>query len=155
MFGMYEFENSSFCFLLFCLVLCGMQLVFFTGCVISCFTCFVWTRGLWVSLLAACSCPVLHMVSDFVLLAMCLYFCFVWACGFCHSFCVPCVPTHLVSWLLVNFPHLCQLITLLICSLYNILVFAVLCEFVFVCSPVVCWSCLAKPASSPFFPPTG
>ncbi len=29
-------------------------------------SCFVWTRGLWVSLLAACSCPVLHMASDSV-----------------------------------------------------------------------------------------
>ncbi len=52
---------SSFSFLLFCLVLCGTQLVFFTGCVLSCLSCFVWTLGLWVSLLAAFSCPVLHM----------------------------------------------------------------------------------------------
>ncbi len=37
---------SSFCFLLFCLVLCGTQLVFFTGCVLSCLSCFVCTRGL-------------------------------------------------------------------------------------------------------------
>ncbi len=28
-------------------------------------------------ILAACSCPVLHMASDSVLLAMCLCFCFV------------------------------------------------------------------------------
>ncbi len=32
---------SSFCFLLFCLVLCGKKLVFFTGCVLSCLSCFV------------------------------------------------------------------------------------------------------------------
>ncbi len=42
-------------------------------------------------------------------------------------------PTHLVPWLLVNFPHLCQLVTLLICSFYNLLVFAVLWEFVICC----------------------
>ncbi len=46
---------SSFCFLLFCLVLCGTQLVFFTGYTFSCLSCFVWTRDLWVFLLAACS----------------------------------------------------------------------------------------------------
>ncbi len=45
---------SSFCFLLLCLALCGTQLVFFTGCVLSCLSCFMWTRSLWVSLLAAC-----------------------------------------------------------------------------------------------------
>ncbi len=32
---------SSFCFLLFCLVLCDKQLVFFTGCMRSCLSCFV------------------------------------------------------------------------------------------------------------------
>ncbi len=61
-----------------------------TNCVFSRLSCFVWTHGLWVSLLAACSCPVLHMASDSVLLAMCLCFCFVWADSFSHSFCVPC-----------------------------------------------------------------
>ncbi len=49
----------------------------FTGCVLSCLSCFVRTRGLWVSLLAACSCPVLHMASNSVLLAMLLVFFFV------------------------------------------------------------------------------
>ncbi len=71
---------SSFCFLLFCLVLCGTQLVFFTGCVLSCLSCFVCTRGLWVSLLAACLCPVLHMASDSVtacVLVLCEHMAFV------------------------------------------------------------------------------
>ncbi len=77
-------------FILLSLVLYGTQLVFFTGCVLSCLSCFVWTRGLWVSLLAACSSPVLHMACDSVLLTMCLCFGFVWAHGFCHSFGVPC-----------------------------------------------------------------
>ncbi len=76
-------------------------------------SCLVWTCGLWVLSLAACSCPVLHMACEFfVLLAMC--FCFVWAHGFCLSFlCAMCShvncpdTAHLVSWLLVNFPRLC------------------------------------------------
>ncbi len=53
--------------------------------------------------------------------------------------------THLVSWLLVNLPHLCHLVTLLICSLYNLLVFAVLCEF-----DVECCLCHALPVWFPF-----
>ncbi len=62
----------------------------------------MWTRGLWVSLLAACSCPVLHMASDSVLLAMCL--CFVWVHGFCHSFCVPCALMSIVLIPPILFP---------------------------------------------------
>ncbi len=65
-----------------CVLLCCTQFVFlsaacsyviccavwhaaciFIGCVLSC--CLVWTRGLWVFSLAACSCPVLHMAGDF------------------------------------------------------------------------------------------
>ncbi len=112
-------------------------------------SCFVWTRGLWVFSLAACvfmSC--FAHVWWFVLPAMCLCFCFVWAHGLCLSFlCVMCShancldPTHLITWLLVYFPQLLSLVTLLICSLYNLLVFAVL--FVIVPSPVVSCSCLA------------
>ncbi len=64
-----------------CVLLCCTQFVFlsaacsyviccavwhtaciFIGCVLSC--CLVWTRGLWVFSLAACSCPVLHMAGD-------------------------------------------------------------------------------------------
>ncbi len=44
-----------------CLVLCGTQLVYFIDYVLSCL---VWTHGLWVFPLAACSCPVLHMAGD-------------------------------------------------------------------------------------------
>ncbi len=105
-------------------------------------SCLVWTRRLWVFSLAACPCP--------VLLATCLCFYFVWAHGFVLVFYVPCAlmsiclnPTHLVSWLLVNLPHLSFLVSLLICSLYNLLVFAVLCQFVIVSTLVV--SCLALP----------
>ncbi len=91
----------------------------------------------------------------FVLLAMCLCICFVWAHGFCLSFLramcshVNCLdPTHLVTLLLVNLPHLSFLGTLFICSLYNILVFV---SSVPVCHrftlDVSCpaLSCLAKP----------
>ncbi len=75
-------------FVFFCV---ARSLCFFTGCVLSCLSCFVWTRGLWVFSLAACSCPVLHMASDFVLLAMCLCFCFVWAHGLsCLVLCAMC-----------------------------------------------------------------
>ncbi len=74
----------------------------------------VWTRGLWVFSLVACSCPVLHMAGDFISLAMCLCFCFVWTHGFClRILCAMCShvncldPTYLVTWLLVHLPHLC------------------------------------------------
>ncbi len=53
-------------------------------------SCLVWTRGLWVFSLAACSCPVCTWLV-ICLLAMCLCFCFVWARGFCPSFlCATC-----------------------------------------------------------------
>ncbi len=80
------------------------------------------------------------------LLAMCLCFCFVWARGFCLSFlCAMCChfncldPTHLFTWLLVNLPHLSSLVTLLICSLYNLLVFAVPCQFIIVSPLTLPW----------------
>ncbi len=91
----------------------------FIGCVHSCYVLRV--RVLFCTWLVIC------------LLAMCLCFCFVWPHGYCLSFlCAMCShvncldPTHLVSWLLVNLPHLSSLVTLFICSLYNLLV----------CSPV-------------------
>ncbi len=88
--------SSSLCRVLFCLrVLLHVVRVLSAACihVMSCgvwhaacvfnglhavmLSCLKWTRGLWVFLLAPCLCPVLHMASDFVLLAMCLCFCFV------------------------------------------------------------------------------
>ncbi len=80
---------------------------FFHWLCLSCLSCFVWTRGLWVFSLAACSCPVLHMASDSVLLAMCLCFCSVCAHGFCLSVCVPCalvsvVLTHPSCYLIIG-----------------------------------------------------
>ncbi len=44
-------------------------------------SCFVWTRGLWVSSLAACLCPVLHMAGDLFCWPCACVFCFVWAHG--------------------------------------------------------------------------
>ncbi len=91
------------------------------------------------------------MASDFVLLAMCL--CFVWAHDLsclCYIMCshVYCLdPTPLVTWLLVNLPHLCFPRYLLICSLFNRLVFAILCEFVVECC--VCALCPAQPVCFP------
>ncbi len=117
-------------------------------------SCLVWTRSLWVFSLAACSCPVLHMAGDL--------FCWPCACVFvlCEHmafvlvFCVPCALMSIVLtppillpdyWLIC--PTCVFLITLLICSLYNLLVFAVPCWFVVECPwkyPVV--SCLPCPA---------
>ncbi len=82
-------------------------------------------------------------------------------------FCVQCAlmsicldPTHLVTCLLINFPQLLSLITLLICSLYNLLMFAVPCWFIVVyCVPCVLSSlfqlCPALPSSQSLFPLRG
>ncbi len=99
-----------------CVLLCCTQFVFlsaaciyviscavwhaaciFIGCVLSC--CLVWTRGLWVFSLAACSCPVLYMAGD-LFAGHVLVFCFVWARGFCPSFlCAMC------SHVILSWPH--------------------------------------------------
>ncbi len=113
-----------------CVVLHAVRV--FIGCVHSCYVCCV-ARSSCFSL-AACFYVVMSCVNTqlmsvliscvfmscfahgwwFVLLAMCLCFRFVWAHGFCLSFlCAMCShvncldPTHLVTWLLVNLPHLC------------------------------------------------
>ncbi len=118
------------------LVLCGTQLVYS---------------------LAACFHVVMSCVNTWLMsfLISCVFMsCFAhgwwfvcWPCA-CVSvlceyvasvlvFCVPCAlmsicldPTHLVTGLFINFPQLLSLVTLLICSLYNLLVFAVPCGFV-------------------------
>ncbi len=124
----------------------------FLGCVHSCYVLCCVACSLCISL-AVCFHVVMSCVNTwlmsiliscvfvssfahgwrFVLLAICLCFCFVWAHGFCLSFlCAMCShvncldPTHLVSWFLVNLPHLSSLVTLLVYSLYNLLVFPVL-----------------------------
>ncbi len=110
-----------------CLVLCGTQLLFS---------------------LAACSCPVLHMAGDL--------FCWPCACVFvlCEHmafvlvFCVPCAlmsivltPPILLPYYWLICPTCVFLITLLICSLYNLLVFAVPCWFVVECPRMSALSC--------------
>ncbi len=134
------------------LVLCGTQLVYS---------------------LAACFHVVMSCVNTWLMsfLISCMFMsCFAhgwwfvcWPCA-CVSvlcehvasvlvFCVPralmsiCLdPTHLVTWLLINFPQLLSLITLIICSLYNLLVFAVPCGFVTICWVV--WCLVSSPALS-------
>ncbi len=73
-------------------------LVFFIGCVLSCCRVLVWTHGLWVFSLAACSCPVLHMAGDLFCWPCACVFCFVWAHGFCLSFSVCHVLSCQLSW---------------------------------------------------------
>ncbi len=114
-------------------------------------SCLVWTRSLWVFSLAACSCPVLHMAGDL--------FCWPCACVFvlCEHmafvlvFCAPCALMSIVLtppillpdyWLIC--PTCVFLITLLIFSLYNLLVFAVPCQFVIACI-LSCPVCLVVP----------
>ncbi len=122
-------------------------------CVLLCCTQFVF-------LSAACIYVVMFCVNTWIMsfLISCVFMsCFAhgwwfvcWPCA-CVSvlcehvasvlvFCVPralmsiCLdPTHLVTCLLINFPQLFSLVTLLICSLYNLLVFAVPCGFVTIC----------------------
>ncbi len=98
--------SSSLCRALSCprVFLCCMQFVFLSAAcihVMSCavwyaacvfhwlcafmLSCLVWTRGLWVFSLAACSCLVLHMAGDL----------FCWPCA-CVLFCVS-------TWLLSLF----------------------------------------------------
>ncbi len=129
-------EAHGRCLDLLYLVLCGTQLVYS---------------------LAACFHVVMSCVNTWLMsfLISCVFMsCFAhgwwfvcWPCA-CVSvlcehmasvlvFCVPCAlmsicldPTHLVTCLLINFPQLFSLVTLLICSLYNLLVFAVPCGFI-------------------------
>ncbi len=101
--------------------------------------------------LAACSCPVLHMAGDL--------FCWPCACvlvlcehmDFVFVLCVPCALMSIVLtppillpdyWLIC--PTCVFLITLLICSLYNLLVFAVPGQFVIACI-LSCPVCLVLP----------
>ncbi len=110
-------------------------------------SCLVWTRGLWVSSLAACSCLVLHMAGDLfaghVLVFLCKHMASVLV------FCVPCALMSIVLTpliLLPDLPHLSSLVTLLICSLYNLLVFAVLCQFITISPSHVSYHVLSSPA---------
>ncbi len=105
----------------------------FIGCVHSCYILccvalaagvFHWLRAFMLSCLVwtwlmsiLISCVFVSCFAHgwwFVLLAMCLCFCFVWAHGFCLNFlCAMCShvncldPNQFVNLLLINLPHLC------------------------------------------------
>ncbi len=105
-----------------------LDTLFFIGCVLSC--CHVLCEHVTYEFLHWLHARVLFCTWLVIcLLAMCLCFCFV--CAMCsHVNCLD--PTHLVTWLLVNLPHLSSLVILFICILYNLLVFAVPFQFVIV-----------------------
>ncbi len=113
---------------MFCALLCGTSFCFsLAACfhvIMSCLN--TWLMSFLISYM---------FVSCF---AHGLWFvCWPCACNFvlCEHmafvlvFSVSCALIHLVTWLLVNLPHLSSFVTLLICSLYNLLVFAVLRQF--------------------------
>ncbi len=136
-------------------------------------TCVLWCCSQFVFLSPACFHVVMSCVNTWLMsfLISCVFMsCFAhgwwfvcWLCAgvsvLCEHvasilvFCVPCAlmsicldPTLLVTYLLMNFPQLFSLVTLIICSLYNLLVFAVLCQFVIVSPwvyPVPALSCCA------------
>ncbi len=150
----------------------------FIGCVHSCYILCCVAHSLCISL-AACfhvvmSCVITWLMSFLIsyMFVSCFahgwwFVCWPCACVFvlCEHvasvlvFCVPCAlmsvcldPTCLVTCLLINFPQLLSLVTLLICSLYNLLVLAVP---GWVSSFDVCLvSCLVLPClpASLFFP---
>ncbi len=74
----------------------------------------VWTRGLWVFSLVACSCFAhgwwFYFAGHVLVFLFCvntwLLFCLRFLCAMCsHVNCLD--PTYLVTWLLVHLPHLC------------------------------------------------
>ncbi len=109
---------------LFCpRVLCCMQFVFLSAAcihVMSCavwhaarvfhwlrvfmLSCLVWTRGLWVFSLAACSCPVLHMAGDLFCLPRACVFALCEHMAFVLVFCVPCALMSIVLTPPILFP---------------------------------------------------
>ncbi len=131
-------SRSTFCLLY--LVLCGTQLVYSLA---ACFHVVMSCVNTWLmSFLISCV-----FMSCFA--HGWWFVCWPCACVLCEHvtsvlvFCVPCAlmsicldPTHLVTCLLIHFPQLLSLRTLLVCFLYNLLVFAVLCQFVII-SPCV------------------
>ncbi len=69
-----------------------------------------------------CTWPVICFAIHVLVFVLCEHFCLVSMCS--HVYCL--YPTHLVILLLVQLPHLLSLITLLICSIFILLVFVVL-----------------------------
>ncbi len=157
-----------------CVLLCCTQFVFLSAACIHVISCAV-ARSLCISW-TVCFHVVMSCVNTWLMsfLISCMFVsCFAhgwwivcWPCTcvfvLCEHvasvlvFCVPhtlmsiCLdPTHLVTCLWINFPQLLSLVNLLICSLYNLLVFAVPCGFVAICQTSYAL-CPALPC--PFFP---
>ncbi len=167
-------------FVLFCtwpmVCFAGHVLVLFCACFLHCLHAFMLSCLVWVFSLAACStdgkiqqlamrCINLKRVHRIqvsmyiafnvhvLVFVLCEHFCLVSMCS--HVYCLD-----LFTSLLVQLPHLLSLITLLICSLFILLVFVVLCQFIVKCSLVVSWSCPAFSCptcqiASWVFPPRG
>ncbi len=121
------------CFVLFCVAhsLCFSLAACFHVCHVLCEH-------------AACSCPVLNMASESVLLAMCLFFCCVWAHGFCHSFCVPCALMSIVLTPPILFPDYW-----LICPTYVISLHSSFAPFIISLCLQSCVSLLSKCCALP------
>ncbi len=154
--------RSAACFsvLVLCCVCCFVRLDYHVMfCALLCGTSFCFS-------LAACFHVIMSCLNTWLMSFLISYMfvsCFAhglwfvcWPCAcvfvlcehmaFVLVFSVSCALIHLVTWLLVNLPHLSSFVTLLICSLYNLLVFAVLCQFGIV-SPWM-YSALPCPALS-------
>ncbi len=132
------------------LVLCGTQLVYSLA---ACFHVVMSCVNTWLmSFLISCVFMSCFPHGWWIVCWPCA--CVFVLCEYMASvlvFCVPCAlmsicldPTHLVTCLLINFPQLLSLITLIICSLYNLLVFAVPCGFV-----TICWVVQSSPSAFP------
>ncbi len=81
----------------------------FFGCALSCLSCFVWTRGLWVSFSCVFVSRFAHgqwfcLAGHVRVFLFCVSTWLILFGSICH---VLSCPTHLVSWLLVHLPHLC------------------------------------------------
>ncbi len=128
----------AFMFVMFCVNTLLMSLLI--SCVfVSCFT-----HGKWICF-AGHVLVFLFCVSTWLVLfgSMCS-----------HVYCLD--PTPLVIRLLVHFPHLCVPRYLLICSLFILLVFAVLCQFVVVwCVCTLCPALFCQPVKLPVCFPYG
>ncbi len=100
-----------------------------------------------------CTWPMICFAGHVLVFVLCEHFCLDSMCS--HVYCLN--PAHLVTSLLVQLPHLLTLFTLLICSLFILLVFVVLCQFVghMFSGCVLSLPCLFLPNCQLSFPPTG
>lgn len=144
---------------------CHVSLVYFWFCdspetpVMSCFhgsawlwVCFVRAYGLWL-FCWLCACGCIHV--------LCEHMDFVGFVSVCYALMsIVLTPPFLLSDNWFSWSTCVFLIALLVCSLFFLLVFAVLCQFVVECTPV--GSCLVQPCVAvpcpglpAYFPPRG